>query len=416
MKNIFTYLTVVASMLLVACSSDESIVANSEVILDEGTMATKPALESGDGTRTVLYLEDGKMQFDWNEGDKIAVYPMYVPGTNQDFNSIEESMVMPLTFLANTTADEDKAKAAFSPNGEKYILDVNNTRDYVAWGPYLEGAEYADRRVPELGYTEMPVTYENQIQSANVEMSHYITDEKEEMVAYLESEKRASAHLGKFDYLYAQGNQGMTGYTCFDFQHVQATIRFYMLIPEPDKPQVFDSLIIYHKHDAGDIAGYNFVTKGRFNLNTQSMVVDEIASKLTLKLGTKTEGLDLIDHEENSATEGEYDPKYMRNGKYYLIAYMQMYPVDITMDNMQKPTLYLCGHTGSEAEGDLKKTFYKARLDKKKILAGKWYQWATTLDEDQPIEFEVVSVQEWEADDTIDNTVNKQEGQGTQDW
>ena len=64
MKNIFTYLTVVASMLLVACSSDESIVANSEVILDEGTMATKPALESGDGTRTVLYLEDGKMQFD----------------------------------------------------------------------------------------------------------------------------------------------------------------------------------------------------------------------------------------------------------------------------------------------------------------------------------------------------------------
>lgn len=230
------------------------------------------------------------------------------------------------------------------------------------------------------------------------------------------SEKAASAHLGAFDYLYAQGNQGMTGYTCFDFAHVQATIRFYMVIPEPEKPQVFDSLIIYHKHDAGDVEGYNFVTKGRFNLDTKSMHVDEIASKLTLKLGTETEGMDLIDHVEGSETEGKYKSIYKRGDRYFLIAYMQMYPVDITMDNMQKPTLYLCGHTGSEATGDLKKNFYKARLEKKNILAGKWYQWATTLDEDQPIEFEVVSVQEWEADDTFYNTVNKQEGQGTQDW
>ena len=416
MKNIFTYLTVVAVMLLVSCSSD-SIVADSEMILEEGTMATKPSLESGDASRSALFLKDGKMMFEWRDTDKIAVYPMYKEGTNQDFNSINESMMKELKYRRSTTNSVDLDKAEFSINDDKYILDVKNTRDYVAWAPLLKGPAFEkNRRVPELGYTEMPVVYNGQIQASNVEMGHYVTTDDTEMEAYMESEKAASAHLGTFDYLYAQGNQGMTGYTCFNFSHLQATIRFYMVIPEPEKPQVFDSLIIYHKHDAGDVEGYNFVTKGRFNLDTKSMHVDEIASKLTLKLGTETEGMDLIDHEVGSATENEYDPIYKRGDRYFLIAYMQMYPVDITMDNMQKPTLYLCGHTGSEATGDLKKNFYKARLDKKNILAGKWYQWATSLDEDQPIEFEVVSVQEWEADDTFYNTVNKQEGQGTQDW
>lgn len=402
-------------MLLVSCSSD-SIVADGEMILEEGTMATKPSLESGDASRSALFLKDGKMMFEWRDTDKIAVYPMYKEGANQDFNSIDESMMKKLMYRRSTTNSVDLDKAEFSINDEKYILDVKNTRDYVAWAPLLEGPAFENRRVPELGYTEMPVVYNGQIQASNVEMGHYVTTDNTEMAAYMASEKAASAHLGTFDYLYAQGNQGMTGYTCFNFSHLQATIRFYMVIPEPDKPQVFDSLIIYHKHDAGDIAGYNFVTKGRFNLDTKSMTVDEIASKLTLKLGTETAGMDLIDHEVGSDTEGEYKSVYKRGDRYFLIAYMQMYPVNITMDNMQKPTLYLCGHTGSETTGDLKKNFYKARLDKKNILAGKWYQWATSLDEDQPIEFEVVSVQEWEADDTFYNTVNKQEGQGTQDW
>lgn len=402
-------------MLLVSCSSD-SIVADGEMILEEGTMATKPSLESGDASRSALFLKDGKMMFEWRDTDKIAVYPMYKEGIDQGFNSIDESMVKKLKYRRSTTNSVDLDKAEFSINDKKYVLDVKNTRDYVAWAPLLEGPAFENRRVPELGYTEMPVVYNGQIQASNVEMGHYVTTDDTEMEAYMASEKAASAHLGAYDYLYAQGNQGATGYTCFNFAHVQATIRFYMVIPEPDKPQVFDSLIIYHKHDAGDVEGYNFVTKGRFNLDTKSMHVDEIASKLTLKLGTETEGMDLIDHEADSETEGKYKSIYKRGDRYFLIAYMQMYPVDITMDNMQKPTLYLCGHTGSEATGDLKKNFYKARLEKKNILAGKWYQWATTLDEDQPIEFEVVSVQEWEADDTFYNTVNKQEGQGTQDW
>ena len=245
MKNIFTYLTVVAVMLLVSCSSD-SIVADGEMILEEGTMATKPSLECGDASRSALFLKDGKMMFEWRDADKIAVYPMYKEGTNQDFNSIGDSKMKELKYRRSTTNSVDLDKAEFSINDDKYVLNVKNTKDFVAWAPLLKGS----RRAPELGYTKMPVVYNGQIQASNVEMGHYVPTYDTEMEAYMASEKAASAHLGTFDYLYAQGNQGATGYTCFNFSHLQATIRFYMVIPEQEKPQVFDSLIIYHKHDA----------------------------------------------------------------------------------------------------------------------------------------------------------------------
>lgn len=411
MKNIFTYLAVAAMTLFVSCSSDSIIADGENVILEEGTMASKPALESGDETRGTLYLENAMMRFDWNEGDKIAVYPLYKPGTGQDIKAISESHVQVLTYLQNVDGGSGLSKAEFSSNGEKFVLNVKNTKDFVAWAPCLSGKGFEDRVVPELGYTEMPVTYENQIQSANVEMGHYVPTKSDEMALLLASEKRASAHLGNYDYLYAQAEQAGTGYTCFTFSHVQATVRFYMQIPESENPQVFDSLVIYHKFEAPGREGDNFVEKGTFSLETQRMTVDKKTNKLKLKLGTETEGMDLIDHET-----GKYKSIYKRGDRYFLIAYMQMYPVNITMDAMHEPTLYLYGHTGTKAEDNLKHTYYKARLAKKNIEAGKWYQWATTLDEEQPIQFEVVNVEEWKADDTFYNTVNKQEGQGTQDW
>ncbi len=416
MKNIFTYLTVAAMTLFVSCSSDSIIADGENVILEEGTMASRPALESGDETRGTLYLENAMMRFDWNEGDKIAVYPLYKPGTGQDIEAIDESHVQVLTYLQNVDGGSGLSKAEFSPNGKKYVLNVKNTKDFVAWAPYLSGEDFKDREIPEFGYTEMPVTYENQIQSANVEMGHYDPTKSDEMALLLASEKRASAHLGNYDYLYAQAEQGNTGYTCFDFSHVQATVRFYMQIPESENPQVFDSLVIYHKFEAPDRVGVNFVEKGKFSLETQKMTVYKKTNKLKLKLGTETEGMDLIDHEVGSETEGKYKSIYKRGDRYLLIAYMQMYPVNITLDAMQLPTLYLYGHTGTEAGGNLKHTYYKARLTKKNIEAGKWYQWATTLDEEQPIQFEVVNVEEWKEDDTFYNTVDKTEGQGTQHW
>ena len=43
MKNIFTYLAVAAMTLFVSCSSDSIIADGENVILEEGTMASKPA-------------------------------------------------------------------------------------------------------------------------------------------------------------------------------------------------------------------------------------------------------------------------------------------------------------------------------------------------------------------------------------
>ena len=416
MKNIFTYLAVVTVMFITACSSDNFVTEDGETRVKEGTEAAIHALESGDASRSMLYLQDGKMHFEWNVGDRIAVYPKYVEGIDQPFDGIGTSQVQNLTYVSTVTSGKDGVvDGMFSVNSEKFVLYVENTTDFVAWTPSFPDPDDVTLIVPDRGYTDMLFSYQNQIQTANVQMGHYVTGNAGEMAQYLESEKAASAHLGAYDYMYSEATQENSGYTYFDFTHLQATVRFYMKIPDADSPQIFDSLIVYHKFDS-DIDAYHFVTRGKFDLSTMQAKELTTVSKVKLMLGSANGGMDLIDHEEGSTTKGKYKSDYERSGGYYLIAYMQMYPVDITMDDMQNPTLYLCGHTGSEATGNLKKNFYKARLEKKNILAGKWYQWATTLDEDQPIEFEVVSVQEWEADDTFYNTVNKQEGQGTQDW
>ena len=63
--------------------------------------------------------------------------------------------------------------------------------------------------------------------------------------------------------------------------------------------------------------------------------------------------------------------------------------------------------------GEKVRTFYKAMLTKRNLLAGKAYQWTTTPDEEEPITFEVLSVQQWEEETGF---TNGDKGNGTQDW
>jgi hypothetical protein len=63
--------------------------------------------------------------------------------------------------------------------------------------------------------------------------------------------------------------------------------------------------------------------------------------------------------------------------------------------------------------GEKVRTYYKAKLTKKNLRAGYVYQWTTTPDEEQPITFEVLTVQQWEEETGF---TNSDEGKGTKDW
>lgn len=403
MKNkILILIATVLCFTFVACSSDDVL---ENVIVGEtgeGTEGVIHDMEFADASRSSLTLEGSSMKFAWNAGDEIAVYPVWVDGVNQEFDEGENPRTV-LTYIVQTRETDESVTGSFGQEGEKVILSQKNTEEYLAWSPFFN---VPGRVAPEEGCGELPVTYEGQTQVANVKIGYKGGDDDDK---YKESEAVASSHLGAYDYLYAQAEQQKTGYTCFDFHHLQATIRFYMQVPEPDKIQVFDSLMIMHTFST-HAAEYKFTTKGTFDLNTQTFTPTKQPNTVVLKLGEN--GFDLRDYNEDTGEYSDtYSDQYKRNNKYYIIAYMELYPLTLIHDDILMPTLYLCGHTGS---GDnLKKNYYKARLVKKNILAGKLYQWTTTPDEEEPITFEVISVQQWEAETGYNNG---DEGTGTNNW
>lgn len=405
MKNILTLTAAVLCLALVACSSDDVLEAGGVDTGYDGTSAIIPSIEFEDMSRSSLVIDGGRMKFSWISGDMIAVYPVYDETKEQGFEDGENPRRV-LELLEGTTRDNEKDMiGSFGEDGERVKLFTPNTSEYYAWSPFV--LTPTEMSAPEKLNRTLKVTYEGQTQAQNVEIG-YKADNKEK---YLESEAIASAHLGKYDYLYAKATQAPTGYTLFEFQHLQATIRLYMEVPEPETTQVFDSIMILHNFSTNS-EKYKFTTKGEFNLATQEFTYTKQPRTVTLKFGEN--GFDLRDYDETNDTySATYSDRYKlsSNDKYYIIAYMQMFPVDLIHDDILLPTLYLLGH--KTVGNEVVRTFYKAKLSKKTLLAGTAYQWTTTPDEEQPITFEVLTVQQWEEETGF---TNGDDGKGTQDW
>lgn len=405
MKNILTLTAAVLCLALVACSSDDVLEAGGVDAGYDGTSAIIPSIEFEDLSRSSLVLEGGKMKFSWQDDDRIAIYPVYKEGAGQDFADGENPLQI-LQFLSGTARDaEDNIVGSFGQNGEKVKLFTKNTSEYYAWSPYENAAH---NKAPEILDSPMKMNFTGQTQAQNVEIGYKGGDDN---ALYLASEANASAHLGKYDYLYAKATQAPTGYTLFEFKHLQATVRFYMEVPQPETMQVFDSIMVLHNF-ATNSEERKFTTKGEFDLATQTFNYIEQPRTVTLKFGE--EGFDLRDYDASTDTYSTtYSDKYKlkSNGKYYIIAYMQMYPVNMIHDDILLPTLYLLGH--KMVDGEKVRTYYKAKLTKKNLRAGYVYQWTTTPDEEQPITFEVLTVQQWEEETGF---TNGDEGKGTQDW
>jgi len=400
LKNLHSLFVAVLVCMLASCSSDDVLVTGEEKYI--GTTGTITPVEFDD-TRSSLVFSSTGMTFSWEEGDSIRIYPKYVGGT-QTFGSAEAAPSVGLTLIPGslTGFESGKITGHFGVDGKRYILNMEGTSDYLTI--------YPDKKnLPVLGYTEIPIDYTGQKQKSNVKIGYYNTGDPENDALYMASEREASSHLGDYDYMYGNATQREDGSTHFVFKHLQATVRFYMEVPQPEVTQVFDSIMILHNFETSAEAR-KFTTNGTLNLETEDFTWGEQPRTLTLKFGD--EGFDLRDYNESTGEySAGYSDDYKRNGKYYIIAYMEMFPVELILDNILKPTLYLLGH--KMVNGEKVRTFYKAMLTKRNLLAGKAYQWTTTPDEEEPITFEVLSVQQWEEETGF---TNGDKGNGTQDW
>lgn len=399
LKNLHSIFAVTLLLLLASCSSDDFVNAGGE---EEyiGVTASIPALEFED-TRSSLVFSTKGMTFSWEEGDKIRAYPKFYDADKQGFAGPGEAPSVQLTLIPGSVAsnDDESVIGQFgTPSGERVILDMPESTDYLTISP-------DKANTPEAGYTTIPVSYLDQKQASNVKMGYYGKDGNE----YMASERAASAHLGAYDYLYGAATRTANGSTHFAFKHLQSTVRFFMRVPDERNLQVFDKIMIFSKHD---VTGRHFTTEGTLNLwNTEldsaKFTKRTEADVLTLKLG---------ENGFNLAGDDKEDYFYEAKNCYVIVAYMQIYPVDLLEEHITNPTLYLCGHRG---EGnDRVDTYYKAELLKKNLKAGKAYQWSSEVSEDEPITFTEITVQQWEEETgyTNNGADGKTEGSGTNKW
>ena len=418
MKNILTFSIIAFLAALTSCSSEDILGDVQVTEPKEGTEAAIPDVVSGDASRSELYYDNGSMSFMWNAGDGIAIYPKFVDADKQGFPSAEASPRTDYLYVLETAHAETNPALKGYVTGKFGVTDdessrltIAGTTEFYAWSPNTSTRQSI--ATPEYGYLEMPVDFTGQRQASNVAISYY----QEDNAAYTASEKAASGHLGDYDFMYSYAKQVHSNlYTYFGFKHVPGIVRFYMKVPDPDVEQVFDSLLLFRKNEG--LEQYKFTTKGTFDMEAEVLTPTEQPSMLKLLLGTN--GFDLIDHDSESPRYGKTSNLYLRKGNYIMICYMAVAPVDLMLDDHPKPILYLCSHTGT---GDnMIKKYYKATLAKKKIEAGKLYQWSSALDEEEPITFEEIEVEEWKEEVGYTNTVTDstsgedKEGHGTENW
>lgn len=191
--------TLMAIIIAIASSCSENNVTGPTSV-EQGIEALAPALFSEEietdaiDTKSTWGYADGKYIFTWGEQSSIRVFAMSADGSNDN-----------MQYSIKSGADQTTAR--FS--GNNFGLKQGGT--YYAISPYtnswlrdIESSEKEEDQVWSM--TEMPITYEGQIQSAN----------------------NNSDHMGKYDYLVAAEKVGDGGYAHLAFKRMGAPVRVHM--------------------------------------------------------------------------------------------------------------------------------------------------------------------------------------------
>lgn len=328
------------------------------------------------------------MTFAWDATDALGVFP--INATN--ISTAQQK------FSINAN-DINGLSAKFS-NADTDVNSITSGQRYVAYSPFTAVDE--DKKF-------IHVTYRNQIQKESVNMDAYYqrSQSDEQMQAYLASEKEASAHLGKYDYMVSAATAPEHGNMSFQFTRLGSIVRFYLRIPAEG---FYDSIQVINKDAAFILDADMDITKTNSSEAFTNSVTSHIVS-LSFQKEKKEEGgnvshsgFDLTDTPDNHYYG---TPSSGRRG--YIIAYMMFAPINLNTANIGKSTLYLLGH---DKNGN--KTYFRAKdkLTKINIAQNKTQQWApASLELDEPIDFVPVEVEIWKNDTNFDN-----DGTGTDDW
>lgn len=395
MKKLFVY--TLAMFTLASCISEGLVVDVQEQPEDDGRMSieVEPLTVLGEGgSRSSIYYDKysgSAMEFVWGEHESLGVFAY----ANQEH---PQQMKYNIVDSSNSSS----LLRYIEPDKNGYNALTENTL-YVAYFPYKQENE---------DYTKIPIDYRGQVQTGHVDMSVYFkTTDPAAYAPYLESEKEASKHLGKYDYLCTAPQ--MTTYKKginFQLSRVGSIARFYIMYPAAC---VYDSLQMVNPK-------LDFVVSATMDASStadKALTPVQTSHVMSLELRNPEydpetnpdveRGFDVSMNGAVPAVSTFYNPN---NNQPYLIAYLMMAPINFAKDGAPQTNLFLFGHDkGNPDAVRLFKATLTSQPDLKNNVMFKW----TLRPEDAPIEFVETTIEDWKEATGFDNG---DAGNGTGGW
>lgn len=396
-------MALVTVAVLTACSDsedfvqgDKTVVVPSEIDKIEATTGSIPDFMYEEGnitSRSSLAYDhfNQRMTFSWKQpklgGDPDAI------GVFALNNDPAESAQMKYVVTDADLVESGNYVTGVFENAVPEAAPLDKEYEYEAYSPCID--------TYDMDYTQVPISYLEQEQASNVQMNllkvynDAPTDEKK--AAYMASEAAACAHLGAYDFMASTATTTIAAHAHFLFQHMGATVRFFMLAPSNEV--IYDSLQLVNNYKS-------FPVRAKMNVKEKTLTPVEERHVLSLKF---TGGIDM-------SNEGERATYMYTYTKPMIVAYMEVPAIDLTFaDESKKSQLYLLAHSIDNTDPlnpVTVKHCYKANLSQKNIRAGYYYQWNVGPSTDTPITFDEITIQEW----TEGTGFTNNDGNGTEEW
>lgn len=374
-----------------------------ETIDMPGSSVTVTGFECGDATTRSSWQFNGqKMVFGWEQGDAIGLYP--TAGTSiepSEENSWEESnptLVDPsvqkhplydndkVCHTKGTRAQATKAYVKyFTKDSQTQSLHIDDGsfvwEEQTRWTTYKPyNPNYNPNAEPSVYYTALPVDFSDQTQQGLTDMQALYQGKGGQPKGYnnpvyMETEAVACKHLASADFCISPEMVWAGERINFEFRHVGAIARLFMLAPEANltlkKMELICDSKIFHSTGEVDLTSHLY-DAGATNKGVklvgdvapiQITPTDEPSQKVTLKF------VENVKIQKPTA-----DNKYLN----YLVAYMMLYPIDYQSERDGNLFAYVTAldENGKEVH------FVSEPLSDRNLKSGYYYQWTLRTHED----------------------------------
>lgn len=384
-----------------ACTSDDIVderVPDIDLTWKEellpGASVTVKGFESGDAVSRASWEFNGqKMVFGWTPGDALGLYPTAGTATPSDnWDEDNPTLVKPDIKkhpLFDDTQNicltkEDKAEATrayvkyFTKDSQTQSLHIDagdfvwKTEDrWTAYKPYnLLFNPNADSPVK---YTALPIDFSNQTQKGLTDMQALYQGKGGypkgyNNPVYISTETVACQHLADVDFSFSPEMVWEGERINFEFRHVGAIARLFLLAPEEDltleKMELICDSKIFHVKGEVDLTSHVYAAS---ETNKGVKLVGDEAPLQIKPTDAASQRVELKFSSDVKIQKPTAENKYLN----YLVAYMMLYPIDY--QSSRDGNLYV--YVTAKDKNNKEVHFVSEPLSDRNLKSGYYYQW-----------------------------------------